>query len=158
MLCNITVEEAQGDSVTFSCSLLDKSSSTKCETHPPFWDDSWAGHQEWGWISATQPLLFMILINWCQMSWERLVQVEKTFVSANNRPELVWIGKANRHFLSYLKEYLSLGSVFMERCELNAHHLLFVPSKIFPVCLCYLPKCVCSANSVRGNPLFECFI
>lgn len=92
-----------------------------------------AGHQQWGWISATQasPVydinkLVSNVLGTVDAGW-------KTFVSANNRPELVWIGKANRHFLSYLKEYLSLGSLFIKRCELNVHHLLFVPSQVFPV-------------------------
>lgn len=114
-----------------------------------------AGHQQWGWISATQASRVYDINKLVSNVLGTLGAGWKTFVSANNRPELVWIGKANRHFLSYLKEYLSLGSLFIKRCELNAHHLLFVPSKMVPVYLCYLPKYVCSANNVRWNPLFE---
>lgn len=50
--------------MTFKCSplVLGKCCSpTNGDTHP-FCVVTSAGHQEWGWISATQPLLFMILI------------------------------------------------------------------------------------------------
>lgn len=36
-----------------------------------------AGHRSGAGFLPLRPLLFMILINWCQMSWEQSMQVER---------------------------------------------------------------------------------